>query len=313
MAAAVSSVPRLTFFANDGTPLNGGLVYTYLAGTLTPKTFYSDESKTVPVSNPIVINSAGRPQASAVDTTEVNLYYSGSAKFVVKDSSGSTLYTADNVEEVAVAGSTIAFPVTVTGGVSGAIPYFSGTTTLSVSALLSTNSLALGGGAGQPPFTDSNWTIEQTAHTLSSATQPRAVAFNSAVQSVADSTLTVLTLDSEDVDVGGMHSTSANTSRLTVPAGAAGFYYVFGQSSFAANATGVRGLELFKNGATALAFSQQISTGAGPIAAFSVLWAGALIATDYVELRAYQNSGGALNIGNATREYASALTAVKLW
>lgn len=102
-AAAVSSVPRLTFFANDGTPLNGGNVYTYAAGTLTPKTFYSDEAKSVPVSNPIVINAAGRPQASAIDTTEVNLYFSGSAKFIVKDSNGATLYTSDNVEEVAVA------------------------------------------------------------------------------------------------------------------------------------------------------------------------------------------------------------------
>lgn len=103
MAAAVSSVPRLTFLNNTGAPLNGGNVYTYAAGTLTPKTFYSDEAKTVPVSNPIVINAAGRPQASAVDTTEVNLYYTGSAKFVVKDANGLTLYTADNIEEVAVA------------------------------------------------------------------------------------------------------------------------------------------------------------------------------------------------------------------
>lgn len=42
MSAAVSSVPRLTFFDNSGKPLNGGSVYTYAAGTLTPKTFYSD-------------------------------------------------------------------------------------------------------------------------------------------------------------------------------------------------------------------------------------------------------------------------------
>lgn len=103
MAAAVSSVPRLTFFDNVGAPLNGGLVSTYAAGTLTPKTFYSDESKTVPISNPIVLNAAGRPVASATDSTEVNLYFTGSAKFVVKTSAGATLYTSDNIEEVAVA------------------------------------------------------------------------------------------------------------------------------------------------------------------------------------------------------------------
>ncbi len=193
------------------------------------------------------------------------------------------------------------------------MPYFSGITTLSVSALLGANKLMLGGGAGAAPFTDTNWAIEQTAHSLSSATQPRAVAYNSAVQSVGDSSLTVLTLDSEDVDVGAMHSTSVNTSRLTVPAGAGGFYVAFGQSSFAPNATGVRALELFKNGATALAYTQQISAGAGTLAAFNVLWAGVLAAADYVELRAFQSSGGALNVGNGTREFAAALTAVKLW
>jgi hypothetical protein len=153
MSAAVSSVPRLTFFANDGTPLNGGLVYTYAAGTLTPKTFYSDEAKTVPVSNPIVLNAAGRPQASAIDTTEVNLYFTGSAKFVVKNSLGSTLYTADNIEEVAVAATNtaLAFPVTVTGGTSGGVPYFSSTTVLAASGLLTASDVVLGGGAGNPP------------------------------------------------------------------------------------------------------------------------------------------------------------------
>jgi hypothetical protein len=45
------------------------------------------------------------------------------------------------------------FPVTVTGGVSGAIPYFSSTTTESVSALLTANLPVLGGGAGAAPFT----------------------------------------------------------------------------------------------------------------------------------------------------------------
>lgn len=162
MAAAVSSVPRLTFLSNAGAPLNGGNVYTYAAGTLTPKTFYSDESKTVPISNPIVLNSAGRPVASATDPTEVNLYYTGSAKFVVKDSSGSTLYTSDNVEEVAVAGAqVIAFPATVTGGVSGGIAYFSSTTALAASSLLTNHAPIIGGGAGAAPKTVAAMTTGQ--------------------------------------------------------------------------------------------------------------------------------------------------------
>lgn len=48
---------------------------------------------------------------------------------------------------------TIAIPNAVTGGVSGAIPFFSNTTTMGTSALLAANSLVVGGGAGVAPST----------------------------------------------------------------------------------------------------------------------------------------------------------------
>lgn len=192
MAAAVSSAPRLTFFANDGTPLNGGLVSTYAAGTLTPKTTYSDEAKTVPISNPIVLNAAGRPVASATDPTEVNVYYTGSAKFVVKTSLGATLYTSDNVEEVGVAGSALAFPVTVTGGTSGAIPYFSATTTLSVSALLAAHGVMVGGGAGTAPTTLTPLTTGQRLYGVTGA-NPAAAIPASAHTNPSDPTATTST------------------------------------------------------------------------------------------------------------------------
>lgn len=88
-----------TIFTNAGVPLAGGLIYTYAAGTTTPLATYSDENVSVPISNPIVLNASGRPQASATDPTEVNIYLSaGSYKFVVKTSAGVTLKTADHVE-----------------------------------------------------------------------------------------------------------------------------------------------------------------------------------------------------------------------
>jgi hypothetical protein len=50
-------------------------------------------------------------------------------------------------------GAAIAFPASVTGGVSGAIPYFSNSGTLSPSALLVGGNLVVGGGAGGAPAT----------------------------------------------------------------------------------------------------------------------------------------------------------------
>lgn len=50
---------RQRYFNNDGTPAAGGLVYTYAAGTLVPKTTWSDEAGTVPNANPIVLDAHG--------------------------------------------------------------------------------------------------------------------------------------------------------------------------------------------------------------------------------------------------------------
>src|ERR1700689_718855 len=58
------------------------------------------------------------------------------------------------------------FPATVTGGVSGGIPYFSSATQLAASALLTSNVLVKGGGAGVAP---SNSSIIDNGTTVSTA------------------------------------------------------------------------------------------------------------------------------------------------
>ena len=60
-------------------------------------------------------------------------------------------------------GGTPSFPETVIGGVSGGIPYFSSTTTLSASPLLQLNAFMLGGGAGAAPKTTATGTGVVTA------------------------------------------------------------------------------------------------------------------------------------------------------
>lgn len=194
---------------------------------------------------------------------------------------------------------------------TSAAPATSGTVTHT--GTLTATDLVIGNG-GADVTVDSHWTIDQTSHTLSSTTQTRCVAFNSGTQSINDSTYTAVTLDSEDVDVGGMHDTATNNSRLTVPASSGGFYLIFGQICFAANTTGVRTIRLTKNGSTDLAYSQPgtVATG-GFITITNLVFGGVLAAGDYIELYAQQTSGGALNIGNATRGLANAFTAAKLW
>ena len=48
------------FFDDNGVPLAGGLIYTYLSGTSTPATTYTSSSGATPNTNPIVLDAAGR-------------------------------------------------------------------------------------------------------------------------------------------------------------------------------------------------------------------------------------------------------------
>ena len=69
------------FFNNDGVPLSGGLIYTYLAGTNTPANTYTNGAGNIAHPNPIVLDSSGR-----VPTGEIWLTDSLAYKFVIKDS-----------------------------------------------------------------------------------------------------------------------------------------------------------------------------------------------------------------------------------
>lgn len=83
----LATAPFLAFFDSDGNPLSGGLVYTYAAGTTTPKATYTDNTGSTEMPNPIVLDSAGR----------ATWWISGAYKYVVKDSEGNTIKTTDNV------------------------------------------------------------------------------------------------------------------------------------------------------------------------------------------------------------------------
>jgi hypothetical protein len=79
------------FFDNTGLPLNGGLIYTYQAGSSTALATYTDVNGTTANSNPIVLDSSGRLP------NEVWLTYGFNYKFIVKTSAAVTLGTYDNL------------------------------------------------------------------------------------------------------------------------------------------------------------------------------------------------------------------------
>lgn len=150
MPATVAPVPRQTFFANDGMPAAGGFLYTYAAGTTTPLTTYSNQALSVAISNPICLNSAGRPQASALDSTEVNIYLSAANyKFLLTNSVGTTLWTSDNVYAVQSA----VLPATFT---VGSVLYANTTSTVAGLADVAAGSVLASGGLNTAPAYTAN-------------------------------------------------------------------------------------------------------------------------------------------------------------
>jgi hypothetical protein len=83
------------FFTDDGVPLSGGLIYSYAAGTTTPKVTYTSSLGTIAHPNPIILNSAGRVPGGEIWLTL------GSYKFVLATSTNVTIATYDNVTSIA--------------------------------------------------------------------------------------------------------------------------------------------------------------------------------------------------------------------
>ncbi len=82
------------FFDDNGDPLSGGKIYTYAAGTTTPKATYTDYTGGTPNANPIILDAAGRTP------DEVWLNYGDAYKFILKDSADTTVGTYDNIDGI---------------------------------------------------------------------------------------------------------------------------------------------------------------------------------------------------------------------
>ena len=80
------------FFTQQGVVLTGGKLYTYEAGTTTPKVAYTTSAGNVAWTNPIVLDAAGRVSGSG----EIWLTYAA-YKFVLKDANDVLIATYDNI------------------------------------------------------------------------------------------------------------------------------------------------------------------------------------------------------------------------
>jgi hypothetical protein len=124
--------------------------------------------------------------------------------------------------------------------------------------------------------------------------------YKSGTQSLANDTVVVVTWDSEYYDTDAIHSTASNTSRFTVPTGLGGKWQIICSLSFAAATAGsYRSLRLRKNG-TDINFFDGAPAGSTSQTSISYSNILDLVATDYIEVTADQNSGGTINLSGGT-------------
>ncbi len=79
------------FFDDNGTPLAGGLIYTYQAGSSTPLVSYTDNGGNVANPNPIVLDASGRVP------NEIWLLAGYSYKFILQNADAVLIQTLDNI------------------------------------------------------------------------------------------------------------------------------------------------------------------------------------------------------------------------
>jgi hypothetical protein len=112
--------------------------------------------------------------------------------------------------------------------------------------------------------------------------------WQSVAVSMSNNTQTAMTWTNENFDTDSYHSTSTNTSRMTIPAGKGGKYLVTAQMGFNANTTGFRDISVFVNG------TKKKEIGWSPLPAYPQVAISAVVevvATDYIEIFCKQDSG----------------------
>lgn len=95
MAATGFLSPQQQLFDQNGDPLAGGLIYTYIAGTDTPLDTWQDSDLSIANTNPIICDSAGRYVIFVSPTPAL--------KVIVTDAAGVTITTQDTISPAAVA------------------------------------------------------------------------------------------------------------------------------------------------------------------------------------------------------------------
>ena len=168
----------------------------------------------------------------------------------------------------------------------------SGYTEIDAPAVAGSNTLTLptgNGTSGQVLSTNGSGALSWAN---GATTGPAFSAYATSNQSITDSAFTKITFDTEEFDTANCFASSRFTPTV------AGYYQFVGCINLAvSSATGVTFLSFYKNGSE-FKRGSQIPNTTGNVQPNSTALMYLNGSTDYVELYAYQNNGGARNTAN---------------
>lgn len=107
MTAILMPVAKQHFDGVAGLPLIGGKLYTFAAGTSTPKKTFTNAAGTENQPNPIPLNSRGEPAQA--------IYWDGAYRIELRDVDGNLVYTNDNYTTADLTAAVSAFSASLLG------------------------------------------------------------------------------------------------------------------------------------------------------------------------------------------------------
>lgn len=186
----------MQFFDDNGDPLAGGKLYTYTAGTTTPKATYTDAGGATPNANPVILDSAGR----AV------IFIDGSYKFRLETAASVLVREVDNVSAFTTSAVTIDSILPNQSGNAGKFLTTNGATS-------SWGTVTAGGPTfGAPINTTSGTAIDITG--IASTARQIIISFDNVNNSASDNFLLQIG------DSGGIETTGANGVYCAIAGGA---------------------------------------------------------------------------------------------
>lgn len=128
--------------------------------------------------------------------------------------------------------------------------------------------------------------------------------YKSGNQSFSSGSGANITFDTELYDTDGFHSTATNTDRITIPSGKDGYYLLQSRYLFDGNATGMR-IGMIRKNVAATQIARFIMGGNSTDGTMTVSTIVNLVATDYVVMEWYQDSGTPLAITGGGQQYTT--------